>query len=97
MQGDRCDLTRLQADCGHHWCCSWDQDGISKSVCHWKNVIILWLNWTTAKTFLKITPEHEKGRDKATNGKVCEKCCSCLVSIAAPLELLNQKVAVFSV
>lgn len=49
------------------------------------------------KPFLKITPEHEKGREKATNGKICEKCCSCLVSTAAPLQLLNQKVAVFSV
>lgn len=29
MQGDRCDLTWLQADCGHQWHCSWDQDGIS--------------------------------------------------------------------
>lgn len=34
MQGDRCDLTRLRADRGHHWLCSWDQDGISNSVCH---------------------------------------------------------------
>lgn len=77
MQGDRCDLTWLWAERGHHWLCSWDQHGISNCFVTGKTYLsFVWLNRTASMSgnntsgtqHRKTTCKHAPAcRDRAEN------------------------------
>lgn len=91
MQGDRCDLTRLWADRGHHWLRSWDQDGISNAVCHGGNTLILWV----AESH-RINVRKEHGRDAAQENNMQSlkraPACKDRVENSAPFWHLQRKI-----